>query len=82
MLSYKNDYLKNKVTRGSLEIKSKDEVAKLTAAAAERVETLKMFFFKYKRFISEHLTDKDIKHLSAAIGAMLQIDNIHADFGK
>ena len=46
MLSYKNDYLKNKVTRGSLEIKSKDEIHKLAAASTERVETLKMFFFK------------------------------------
>lgn len=46
MLSYKNQYLKNKVTRGSLEIRSKEECHKLTAASTERVETLKMFFFK------------------------------------
>ena len=75
-ISYKNDYLKNKATRGSLEIRSKEDTKKLLQFANERIDTLKLFFF------NDHLTDKDIQSLASKISKMNCIENIHADFGK
>lgn len=76
VFAYKNDYLKNKLSRGTLDIKCRNDLQKLSASAHERIETLKLFFS------NEHLLDKDIKEIAAKIGLMTHIEKIHADFGK
>ncbi len=75
-MAYKNDYLKSKAVRGTLDIRSKQEFHKLTDAANEKLESLRLFFF------NDHLTDKDVTNLADRISRMSHIQSIHADFGK
>lgn len=76
MFAYNNDYLKNKLSRGTLDIRSRNDFQKLTQSAQERIETLKLFFS------NENLTDKDIKEIARRVSQMIQIEKVHADFGK
>lgn len=75
-MSYKNEYLRNKLARGSLEIRSRNEFHKLEEHANEKIELLKLFFF------NEHLADKDLKEIAKRMANMLQIDGLLADFGS
>jgi hypothetical protein len=74
--SFKGDYLKNKLQRGSLEIKSKNDLSKLDIAKGEKIDTLKLFFF------NEHIGDVDIKHIAKRIKGLSSIEQIVADFGN
>lgn len=76
MFAYKNDYLKNKLSRGTLDIKCRNDIPKLVQSAQEKIETLKLFFS------NEHLTDKDIKEIAGRVNMMASIEKVHADFGK
>lgn len=74
--SFKGDYLKNKLQKGCLEIKSKNDLSKLDLARGEKIETLKLFFF------NEHIGDTDIKLISKKIRGLGLIERIVADFGN
>lgn len=74
--SFRNDYLKNKLLRGSLDIRCRNDFVKLAEAAGERINTLQMFFF------NEHITDKDIREISAKVSKIGQLESVIADFGK
>lgn len=74
--SFKGDYLKNKLQKGCLEIKSKNDLGKLDLARGEKIETLKLFFF------NEHIGDTDIKLIAKKIRGLSLIEKIVADFGN
>lgn len=74
--SFKGDYLKNKLQKGSLEIKSKNDLGKLETAKGEKIETLKLFFF------NEHIGDVDIKGIAKRIRGLSLVERIIADFGN
>jgi len=74
--SYKNEYLKNKLMKGSLEIHCRNDFKKLSDAAGENIQTLKMFFF------NEHIGDKDVRDISDRIAHIAHLEKIIADFGN
>lgn len=76
VFAFKNDYLKNTLSRGTLDVKCRNDLQKLSSSAHEKIETLKLFFS------NEHLLDKDIKEIAGKVISMTHIEKIHADFGK
>lgn len=51
-ISFKNQYLKETLQRGVIDINSKLDYAKILKAQGTKLQTLKLFFFKYLSLIA------------------------------